>query len=211
MIKTNPPIPIRPTLFLDFDETLVNSMKAFCDAYNDIYNEDEGFVEADHENVHVYNFKDQCPLLSTSKEITDIFDSQNFFDALELKDCCLDVLHDYKHKFNYHIVTIGTLANLAKKALWIEENLPFIKDVTLISNGFNKMDKSMIDMQGSELLPNIFIDDHEDNIISSNCDLKYCVASYGDRQWNMKCEDKLEDWTQIESKLKRYEKEYLSN
>lgn len=199
----------KPTLFLDFDETLTNTMRAFCDTYNDKYTRHDGFKPADHNKVYEYNFKDQCPLLEDAQAVHDIFDSKEFFDNLTLKDNCINVLLKHQANFNYCIVTIGTPKNLSYKVLWIEKNLPFIKDIILISNGDNKMDKSLIDMYGYPL-PNLFLDDHHGNLFSSNANLKFCFASYGEREWNKKWGHRLGDWKQVDKFLDIYEEEYLT-
>lgn len=199
----------KPTLFLDFDETTADSIKAFCTVYNNKYSQHEGFVQANHNEVYQYNFKDQCPLLDGADAIHDIFDSKDFFDNLTLKDNCLDTLLKHKINFNHCIVTIGTPKNLSRKVLWIEENLPFIKNIILISNGDNKMDKSLIDMFSGKS-PSIFLDDHHDNLKSSNANIKICMASYGEREWNNKWEYKVENWKQIDKVLDVYEEEYIN-
>lgn len=199
----------KPTLFLDFDETIVDTMKAFCAVYNDWYSSEPDFIMADYTDVQSYDFSDQCTLLESGKDVDDIFNSGDFFNHLEVKDGCLDVLHEYKHRFNYQIITIGSPKNLAHKALWIEDTLPFIQDIVLISNGGNKMDKSIIDMKGSESMPNIFIDDHQDNIESSNCDLKFCVTSHGERDWNKRSDFKIGNWKQIDIMLENYQENIL--
>jgi 5'(3')-deoxyribonucleotidase len=199
----------KPTIYLDFDETIVNTMQAFCSVYNEKYTNHKDFVLADYTKVYKYNFADQCPLLEDVQAIHDIFDSQNFFDALTLKDGCLEVLHKHKYDFNYQIVTIGTPKNLSHKVLWIEKNLPFIKDVILISNGNNKMDKSIINMFNSTI-PNIFLDDHQDNLISSNANIKFCIATYGERDWSKDWEYRIQNWEQFDKILDVYVEEYLA-
>ena len=199
----------KPTLYLDFDESIVNTMQAFCDVYNEKYTNHKDFTPADHTKVYKYNFADQCPLLEDSHAIHDIFDSKEFFKALTLKDDCIEVLHKHKYDFNYQIVTIGTPKNLSRKVLWIEKKLPFIKDVVLISNGSNKMDKSIINMFSGEL-QNIFLDDHHDNLKSSNANIKICMANYGERDWNKDWEYRIQNWEQFDEILEIYKETFIN-
>ena len=199
----------KPTIYLDFDESIVNTKQAFCTVYNEKYTNHKDFALADYTKVYKYNFADQCPLLEDIQAVHDIFDSEEFFDALTLKDDCLEILHKHKYDFNYQIVTIGTPKNLSRKVLWTEKNLPFIKDIVLISNGSNKMDKSIINMFSGEL-PSIFLDDHHDNLKSSNANIKICIASYGERDWNKDWEYRIQNWEQFDNLLDVYIEEYLA-
>lgn len=198
----------KPTIYLDFDECLVDTMKSFCETYNEKFKDHKEFVPSDYTNVYKYNFTDQCPLLQGTDEVHAIFDSEEFFEHLAIKDYCIDTLLDHKSYFDYHIVTIGTPKNLALKSLWISEHLPFIQNVTLMSNGINKVDKSVINMFNGDI-PNIFLDDHHDNLISSNANIKICMASYGDREWNSKWDLKVNNWIEFDKILDIYKEEFI--
>ena len=162
-------------LFLDFDSTIVDTVKAFCKTYNEIYSWLPGFKEADHTKVSDWNFADECPLQvgCTGKmfEMKELFDNLEFFpDAAKT----IRSLHD---KYEIIIVTIGSPQNIAHKALWISENLPFLHEMIFISNRNIDMDKSIIDMSGG-----IFIDDHGKNLSSSNAD---SINLFGEiKPWN---------------------------
>ena len=62
-------------LFLDFDSTLVDSISAYINTYNQFYRHYPNFKVATI-NVRQYNLKDQCPLI---ENVNDIFGNQVFF------------------------------------------------------------------------------------------------------------------------------------
>jgi 5'(3')-deoxyribonucleotidase len=165
-------------LFLDFDCTIVDSVKTYCNIYNLFYKEKEGFEEADHNKVDRYDLKDQCHLVDHQETI---FSNKEFFKHLEFMPYAKEVLERLGSKYELIICTIGTLDNISYKTQWIKNNLSFIKNVILISSavGVNgiKMDKSSVNMEGS-----IFIDDHSENLSSSNAEIKICFGKEYD--WN---------------------------
>jgi hypothetical protein len=67
-------------LFLDFDCTIVDSVKTYCNVYNSFYKEKEGFEEADYNKVDRYDLKDQCHLVDHQETI---FSNKEFFKHLE--------------------------------------------------------------------------------------------------------------------------------
>ena len=195
----------KPKLFLDFDECLVSTMKAFCTTYNQKYGIRKGFVTANYRKVKEYDFSDQCTLLKRKDQVHDIFDSKDFFFNLELKKDSLELLNKYREVFDYHIVTIGTPQNLSYKALWIKENLPLISNIALLSNSSNKMDKSLIDMGEKDGVRNMFIDDHQDNLFSSNADYKVCISTYGKKNWNKDWDGiSVNNWKEFDGIIQSY-------
>jgi 5'(3')-deoxyribonucleotidase len=109
---------IKPNLFLDFDNTLVHSIKAYCETYNHILYQDtkNSYIPAKWYDVKEYNFKDQCPLIENPE---DIFAHPYFFKVLELiNGNTYEILEKLNQKYNIIICTIGTPKNLANKSLW---------------------------------------------------------------------------------------------
>ena len=49
----------KPTIYLDFDECLVDTMKSFCETYNEKFKDHKEFVPSDYTNVYKYNFIDR--------------------------------------------------------------------------------------------------------------------------------------------------------
>jgi 5'(3')-deoxyribonucleotidase len=153
-------------LFLDIDNTIINTIKAYCDVYNDLYQFRPGFKEAIWYNVEKYDMKDECPLILNKN---DIFGSYDFFQKCEfMNDNTYEVIEKLNEKYQVFICTLGIPKNLSYKALWLEKNLPFINDYLLLNNGNCKMNKSIIDMSSNS----IFIDDVTSNLDTSNAAYK---------------------------------------
>jgi len=158
----------KPKFFVDMDLTIVDSVKAFCQTYNIIYFEHPYFVPSDPDKLISYDFRCICPLLQTQNDKDKIWGCRAFFAYLEFIDKdTYDVLKKLNEKYQLIIVTIGTLKNLALKSEWLETNLPFIKDCILITNEGNKMDKSIVNMNGA-----LFLDDIPSNLESTNAERK---------------------------------------
>lgn len=162
-------------LFVDFDSTITNSIKAYCDAYAYLYKNNDKYTEPNPDKVNTWNFSCECPLATDSVEY--IFGHPYFFRTLELFPLAREVLQELSHKYELIICSIGTPENVSHKAIWVQDNLPFIKNVILITNDGVKMNKGIIDMSNS-----IFIDDHIDNLISSNAEIKICFGK--EYSWN---------------------------
>jgi 5'(3')-deoxyribonucleotidase len=180
----------KPKLFLDFDDTIVNSSKAICDIYNMLYKDYNGFKPADWTKNVTWDFKDECPLMS-QQDKTNLFRSKIFWDNVKLFPDAYNALLALSAKYRIIIVSLGTLKNLSYKALFLKEKLPFIDDVILLKNSGTKMDKSFINMSGG-----IFIDDVLSNIESSNADKKYVFGKISDYNRTDKY-GRLLDWKEV--------------
>lgn len=152
--------------FLDFDGTIVNSIKAYCNVYNFLYRNHDSFIPADWTKVNTYNFINQCPL---AEDVEEIFSHPLFFRILEfINENTYEILQELSDKYRLISCSIGTPKNIAMKAQWLELHIPFIKDYVLIRNQGCKMNKSIINMKGA-----IFGDDIPSNLKSSNAKDKF--------------------------------------
>ncbi len=156
----------RNIFFIDFDATIVDSVKQFCKVYNTLYQDHPEFKQADYHNVQQYNFKCSCPLV---EKPLDIFQHHLFFKDLEfINHNTYEVLEKLNKKYQLKIASIGTPRNISFKAIWLEDNIPFIKDYVLMVNDGCKMNKSIINMENA-----IFLDDIPSNLKSSNAKIKF--------------------------------------
>lgn len=180
-------------LFLDFDSTITNSIKAVCDSYNILYQDHQGFIPAKWMYVEKWNFTDQCPLI---ENVHDVFEHDLFFKHLEFIDFRTeDVIKQLCEKYEVIVATLGTPLNIAKKVIWLRDNLPCIKEYVLLVNDRVKMDKSVVNMSGA-----IFIDDHADNLDSSNAGHKIIFGDFYD--WNRDSEyTRCINWIDVERLL----------
>lgn len=182
---------MKEKLFLDMDSTIVKSIEAYCIMYNAIYRNEIDFTEADPTKVNQWNLSDQCNLETNPKSI---FGMRSFFQMLDFMPNAQEVITKLSERYDVTICSIGTYENLQHKAEWINNHLPFVSAILLKTQDI-KMDKSVVDMKES-----IFIDDHMDNLVSSNASTKIC---YGKKYpWNKKWKGIwLNDWELIEQFL----------
>ena len=155
-------------LILDFDGVISDSILSFCTVYNNKYKDNPLFKKADHNKLQRWDCTDECPL---EKKAEVIFSSKEFFDNLEFMENAKEYVEKLSQSFHIIICSIGTFENISHKSLWIRDNMPFIKDTILITNGDCYMDKSIVNMKDS-----IFIDDNALNLDSSNADIKICFG-----------------------------------
>lgn len=181
-------------LFIDFDNTIVNSTEAYCDLYNLVYKDHLKFKPAKWYEVEEYGFRDECPLAKDN--ILKMFSDPYFFKVL--KFMCgntKEVLEKLSEKYEVHITSIGSPMNIHYKSKWIHEKLPFVKCLELICLNENIPNKSIVDMANG-----IHIDDVDSNLQSTNADYKII---YGDiYDWNKESKyRRCFNWTDIENYL----------
>ena len=153
---------------IDLDSTITDSHRAYCDTYNEMYKDHKDFKKADHNLVERWDLLCQCPL---EKSVENIFGSKMFFDNLKLFPNAYEELLKLSEEYDLAICSIGSYNNISNKSQWIQNNLPFIKNSILLINNGCKVDKSIVNMKGS-----LFMDDHADNLNSSNAQIKFCFG-----------------------------------
>lgn len=165
-------------LIVDFDGTLVNTVKAITELYNEDFCAYKKFKKVDWLSVNTWGFEElSC---ASEKYIDTYFNQPRFFEKLEFMPGAVEALYELKHIFSEIIVvSMGYSPNLRLKKFWMNEHLPEIK--FLGCNLKKYPDKSHIDMRRDFL-----IDDSSKNLFTSNATTKIC---YGlERSWNS-------DWT----------------
>ena len=183
----------KQNLFLDMDNTIINTNRMYCETYNLLYFNHPDFVPADWTKVRKWDYTDVCPLVDNKM---DIFEEEYFFWSWEfLNDNTYDVLKELKSKYKITIVTIGTPKNVALKAKYIEYELPFIDDYVLLVNKGCKMNKSVVNMDNA-----IFLDDMPSNLASTNAKRKILVGKIFPWNNNWTNEHCL-NWTEIRERL----------
>lgn len=163
-------------LFMDFDGVIVNSRKAYCDVYSQLYSDCQNYKHPNWRNVEEWDLTKLCPLSAN-----DLFGHDLFFYDLEFIGGAKTHLKSLASQFDITICTIGTYDNISRKSNWIQHRLPFLTSSIFINpNHDYRAGKSVIDMKDS-----IFVDDVSLNLEGSNAKVKIC---FGDVfSWN-------EDW-----------------
>jgi 5'(3')-deoxyribonucleotidase len=182
-------------LFLDIDNCITNSTKAFCHCYNLFYNFKPDFIPAQYKKVDKWDFTDQCTLIKSEDEVERIFGMTTFFANLEFMDRnTYKVLEKLNKKYELYLISIGTPDNISNKTIWVKRNLPFIQNSIFLVN-LNKLGKGIINMKDG-----IIVDDVEENLYSSNASEKICFGKVA--SWNLNWNgDRSLDWLSIEKRL----------
>lgn len=121
-------------LYLDFDNTMVNSNKRVIEILNQRYG-----LNKEEKDLKDYDFRSIYQDI-TIEEKLEIFEDDAFFDGLEIKDDCLETLKIISHFYDIVIVSIGTEENLRKKELFLAMNMPVAFDFIGIKQGKTNVD-----------------------------------------------------------------------
>lgn len=182
----------KPKLFVDVDGVIIDSVSAICKTYNYLYQHYADFVAADPTKVKTWNMKEIIPLCTN---VENLFSSNLFFEYAELMPNAKEVLLSLSDKYDIHIISIGTPLNIAQKALYLREKLPFIKNMIFISNDGCVMNKDKIVMDNG-----IMIDDNQDNLTNPTCSLPIVFGKK--YEWNEKFQGiRCLDWLAVRDLL----------
>lgn len=171
----------RPKLFLDYDNTIVDTIAAVVSLYNEDYKDKDGFVQIDPSEVTSWEFT-ECNL-ATYEEIDRYFGDKRFFQRVKLYPSAGQVIRSLSHRYDITIVSHGYASNLRLKEEWVKDKL--FKEI--FDNSCNAEfigvdwethnDKSHVDMSNS-----IFVDDSIRNLETSSAKYKILYGEYMD--WN---------------------------
>ncbi len=181
----------KPKLFLDFDNCMVNSIKAIVDLYNEDYRFYEDYHHIDWWDINTWNFS-ECNCADTGY-IKQYFNQQRFFDRLEFMPWAKEVITILEKIYDITIVSHGYSPNLTLKQFWIKSYFPSIKFWGVNLEQYS--DKSCVDMSGAT-----FFDDSIKNLLNSNAKQKICFGE--EYSWNSDWSGgRLVNWCDIYRKL----------
>lgn len=171
----------RPKLFLDFDNTIVDTIAAVVSLYNEDYVNHDGFVTINPKDVTSWEFT-ECNL-ATYEEIDKYFGDKRFFQRVKLYPSAGQVLRSLSHRYDITVVSHGYASNLKLKKEWVKDKL--FKEIFDNScnaefigvNWETHNDKYHVDMSNS-----IFVDDSIRNLETSSAKYKILYGEYMD--WN---------------------------
>lgn len=129
-------------LYIDFDSTIVNTVKSITDIYNEDFKYYDDFKYINWTDIGTWDFL-ECNC-AEPKYINTYFNQQRFFDILEYMDNAEEVLNRLKDKYKIVIVSMGTSANLKAKEIWINKHMPYAKFIGVNFKNYN--DKTHINM-----------------------------------------------------------------
>lgn len=185
----------KPKLIVDFDGTIVWSISAIVECYNEDFKYYRGYTPINACDISTYEFKELS--LADKTYIDWLWGAPRFFRKLDFMDNAEAVLQILKSKFDIYIATKGRQPNLTGKKLWIYEYLPFVKGLYLIDTEMFP-DKSHIDMSHA-----IFVDDESKTLRNTNAEHKIL---FGDvYEWNKDWKSKrCYNWYEILKTLETY-------
>lgn len=166
-------------IFVDFDETIVESIESIRDIIFYKY----GTTVAKPKK---WNFEDVAPFLN-SQELERMFESDEFFNFLTLKPYAHEVLRELSKDYRINVVTVASDIAFPKKVLFLDQKMPFLNDIIQIKFG---QSKNVVNMKGS-----IFFDDSEKNLFECNALRPVMFENIPGAEWNSKWDgEKISSW-----------------
>ena len=161
---------MKKTIYIDFDNTLVESNKKIIELINNKYN-----VNKTEDDLIDYDYNSIFPI--TKEEKIEMFESDEFYKNLEMKPLAVEILEKYHDIYEIIIVSNGTKLNLQKKMDWIRKNIPYDNFKFIGIDNCNP-DKSKINMKDA-----IQIDDNIFCLDSTNAGLKILYKDFNNFSW----------------------------
>ena len=158
-------------IYLDFDETITNSIEAVLSVLNPKYG-----TTYSAEEVKKWNFDDVFPDIKPD-EIEACFESDTFWNNLTFKEDAKENINKLLEKgYDVTVVTKGSFNNLVRKVCWI--NKYFDNRIDIIALEPNES-KGKVDMSNG-----ILIDDNQSYLGESNAKYKVLFENYKGCEWN---------------------------
>ena len=164
----------KPVLYVDFDNTLVNSIKKIVDIWKRKYNGTSKYKPIHWTEIDTFDFKE---LNVPREEIISYFNLEEFFQHLDFMDNAELILKLFiETGYTVKFVSMGCPNNLELKKKWLSENDIFKNCEFIGIDMAIYKDKNHIDMADG-----IQIDD-EIRYLNTNAQDKIC---FGDLyEWN---------------------------
>lgn len=160
---------MKKKIFVDFDDTLVDSTSVIVDIYNKVYGE-----TADVRLLKSFDLLDQCPRFGESHggdyqaEMADFYSCDEFWNNLKPKPNAIDVMNKLKADgFEIVMVSYGDAANLVKKVVYAKQMFPMLDGYIFLSQHQKPFTKRDVNMDGA-----FFIDDYSHYLNESNAATK---------------------------------------
>lgn len=162
-------------IFIDFDNTIVDTTKAFIEWYNYEYNRNIDYME-----IKSYDFTPHIHL-STS-EVSDAFTTKRLYEYLECYDGVYDSLYKLKNTLDCELILVTNCSDksVMRKLEWLEDHKPLsdLFDGKIFLSIKLPYNKSTIDMSDG-----VLIDDHRNNHLQSNASYKFAYKDSIIRDW----------------------------
>ena len=164
-------------LFIDADDTILESSKAFIDIVN---RQDNINPPKIYEGLRDWKYRSLFPYM-TNERIIEIYDSEEFFNIVKINPDFENFYLKHENDFEWNIVTKGHKSNIEHKQKYFKKHLPKAKVVGchFDSKEVENFDKSHIDMDYG-----IQIDDRTDCLMGTNANIKILFKNNRNFYWN---------------------------
>lgn len=188
-------------IYLDCDDTILNSSQTVINILNSRYGTNKNF-----EDLKDWGYRSIVKTV-TGDEINEIYDSDEFWETVTFKEDFKNFYQKHKNSFRWVIVTKGNTVNLEKKRSFLDnlfqDNYDFVPLNFNIESGF---DKSSVDMSEG-----IQIDDKTECLIGTSAVCKILIKNYKSVYWNKTPMHEtniyaVNDWKEIEDILMFFKK-----
>lgn len=162
-------------IFIDFDNTIVDTTYAFINWYNLTHYED---VKC--EDICEYDFNPQVSL--SKDEVSKAFSLPLLYQCMMLYEDVSDSLFKLRYELGCELILVTNCCDnsVIRKLEWLEQHKPlsdmFNSKIFISSN--KSYGKSSIDMSSG-----ILIDDHKENHRLSNAKYKFAYKKYPNCNW----------------------------
>ncbi len=164
-------------LFIDADDTILESSKAFIDIVN---RQDNINPPKTHEELRDWKYRSLFPYM-TNERIVKIYDSEEFFNIVKINPDFKNFYLKHENDFEWNIVTKGHKSNIEHKQKYFKKHLPKAK---VVGCRFNSKEEQNFDKSHINMDYGIQIDDRTDCLIGSNANIKILFKNNRDFYWN---------------------------
>lgn len=164
-------------LFIDADDTILESSKAFIDIVN---RQDNINPPKTYEELQDWRYQSLFPYMTT-KRVVEIYDSEDFFNIVKVNPDFESFYLKHENDFEWYIVTKGYKTNIEHKQKYFKKHLP---KANVVGCRFGSKEEQNFDKSHINMDYGIQIDDRTDCLIGSNANIKILFKNNRDFYWN---------------------------
>ena len=181
---------IRPTLYIDLDNVVFNTIGTIKAMYDEDYRYYEDYEWIPAHKIQSYEFTELKYM--TQKKLMEYFSSGRFFDRLEcMEEAELSIMLLNKFgQFPVTFVSRGTAPNIKGKIEWVNTFNHLWGTNVSFEGIYIPNSKSLINMRGG-----VLIDDELANLQNNSANHTIC---FGDYTWNKEYKgERVTDWVTL--------------
>lgn len=187
-------------IVIDLDGTVLQTIRAITDLYNEDFQYYSKFKPIDWEKVKTWDFQELE--LATPEYVNYYFNQPRFFERVRTMEHAKEIIDCLSERYAIIFCSRCYSPNGRGKDKWIKKNFPYAKFLNV--NMKEYPDKSHLDLSDA-----VFLDDSALNLETSNAPIKVCFGSL--YPWNESWDgDRCDNWLDFYNfinELERSEKE----